>query len=83
MLQKNFCDDNGPIPFPDIETRIILTRGYGSCFAKRMESPEDLLCENFGASTGKNLSDFLTNLRTIKDFSKDRLEKKICFWQWL
>lgn len=81
LMQEIFCDDNGPIPFPDIEKRFILTKKYADVFISHDISPKSLLNREEGVrwlatDTGNNLHDFIANLRRVSGFDKDPLHKK-------
>ncbi|MEK7567145.1 MAG: hypothetical protein AAB527_03375, partial [Patescibacteria group bacterium] len=69
-----FSDDNGPIVFPDLETRYQLTRAYGEFFFEMRASPLDGL-EDTNASK-LPLKIFLEKTVIIPGYREDPLLKK-------
>ncbi|MDP3963052.1 MAG: queuosine salvage family protein [bacterium] len=71
---KMFSDDNGPVPFPDLEARFMLTRAYGMWFRKYGQSPKMIL-QN--AHDAKNpLLRFLDATSCIPGYDADSYLKK-------
>jgi len=70
LFYSIFCDDNGPIPFPDLEARFKLTRSYG----KSVIDPSGLVRKvNRDKSS---LRSFLELSALIPGFDQDELRKK-------
>ena len=69
-----FRDDNGPIPFPDLETRFQLTRGYGRWFKDRGKQPVDLV--ETANRKEHSLEFFLETMRLVNGYENDLFQKK-------
>lgn len=74
LLAKVFTDDNGPIPFPDIEERFKITRMYGRWFVENKTTPSDIIRK--AREQAEPLKYFLAVVRQINGFNEDLLEKK-------
>lgn len=75
MWGRMFTDDNGPIRFPDMDRRRLLTLGYGRWFVYNRTSPGDLVrCANESASP---LKVFLGMARQICGYAGDPFDKKL------
>jgi len=74
LLLKVFVDDNGPIPYPDIEDRFRITRMYGRWFVENGTNPSDVMSE--ANEQDAPLKHFLAIIRQIDGFNEDLLEKK-------
>ena len=69
-----FADDNGTIPFPDLDDRIRRTRAYGEWFAKFALTPRDLVD---AANMNKaSLNKLLEIMGKVRGFDADPLEKR-------
>jgi hypothetical protein len=69
-----FSDDNGPIPFPDFETRYIQTRKYGEWFCERSTEPVRIL--EAANRMKETLRSFLNLVRIIPGYNEDKLMKR-------
>ncbi len=74
MKNELFVDDNGIIPFPDLQDRIKITREYGYSLALRGMTPT-LIIKN--ANDEKNtLATFLLLMRSVSGYDRDLFEKR-------
>ncbi len=73
-LAQIFSDDNGPIPFPDFETRFQLTRAFGKWFVAQNISPSQIV--SLANSKKEQLKYFLNQLIKVSGFDKDPFQKK-------
>ncbi len=76
LSRKIFFDDNGPVIWPDFETRFRNSRAYGRWFIGNDTSPSQILAEANRA--GEPLKDFLRQLRPIPGYehTQDVFKKK-------
>ncbi|MBI2063238.1 MAG: hypothetical protein HYT61_03320 [Candidatus Yanofskybacteria bacterium] len=75
LARKILADDNGPILFPDFETRFQLTRAYGRWFQKR-SSKNPLGLVQFSNCSKNSLGKFLEIMREVPGYNEDNLQKK-------
>lgn len=68
-----FVDDEGPIAFPDMERRALVTRQYGWALSRWMEPCDILMVSN---DDERSLSAFLTIMGVIPGYNEDPLEKR-------
>jgi hypothetical protein len=73
-LGRIFSDDNGPVIWPDFETRFRMTRAFGRWFIKRGITAEEIVAN--ANSKKESLFYFLSVLRKIPGYDSDPLEKK-------
>ncbi len=73
-LAKMFSDDNGPIPFPDFETRLQLTRAYGRWFVEEGSGPADILL--LANKSDGPLEEFIYWVRQLPGYNRDPFDKK-------
>ncbi|MBI2063524.1 MAG: hypothetical protein HYT65_00820 [Candidatus Yanofskybacteria bacterium] len=75
LARKIFSDDNGPVTFPDFETRFQLTRAYGLWFQKASsKNPQELV--RFSNCSKNSLAKFLELMREVPGYNEDELQKK-------
>lgn len=76
LTREIFFDDNGPVIWPDFETRFRNTRAYGRWFVENSTSPLKILADANQAD--EPLRDFLRQLRPIPGYkyTQDVFEKK-------
>lgn len=74
LSREIFFDDNGPVIWPDFETRFRNTRAYGRWFQENNAYPLNIL--NKANHARKPLNCFLHQLRSIPGYNQDPLEKK-------
>lgn len=73
-LSLVFNSDQGPVVWPDFDTRFQLTRAYGQWFVENETSPVELVrtandCDNV-------LCVFLSKILNVPGYNKDNLQKK-------
>lgn len=74
LVRRIFHDDNGPILFPDFETRFQLTRAYARTLLVTDSSPEKIV--EIANANKNSLEEFLYLTGKIPGFNKDPLMKK-------
>ncbi len=73
-LGRIFSDNNGPVPWPDFETRFRMTRAYGGWFLDEGINPQNII--EAANKTEEPLHYFLTWMRIIPGYNRDLLEKR-------
>lgn len=73
-LAMIFSDHNGPIIWPDFETRFKMTRAFGEWFINKKTNPNKLVAS--ANSQKKSLLYFLDLLSCIPGYNRDYLKKK-------
>jgi hypothetical protein len=73
-LAHYFSDHCGPIPWPNFETRLSMTREYAQWFVKRHVTPQDLL--NYANSEKFSLKTFLDYTTGLPGYNQDPLWKR-------
>jgi hypothetical protein len=74
LVEKVFSDDNGPLPFRDLDARHDITNAYGEWFLTRNTTPANIV----QAANRKEspLQHFLQVYSDIPGYDEDPLEKK-------
>ena len=75
LMTKVFSDDNGPIPFPDLEKRLKITRSYGRWFNDHSTCPSEIVAK--ANRSQSSLAKFLNQVGQIEPFGRDEHQKKI------
>lgn len=74
LFYEILCDDNGPIPYPNLETRLIRTQQYGRWFIDNDLTPQDIV--NTANLHERPLSRFIAETKLIPGFDKDQFLKR-------
>lgn len=74
QLAEIFSDDNGPVPFPDFEIRLIDTRAYGKWFEDKGLTPAEVVANANKAD--RPLEYFLSSIAQLFGYNLDLLDKK-------
>ncbi len=73
-LAHYFSDDNGPIPWPDFETRLSMTREYGRWFLRKKASPGALV--ELANERSASLKSFIEYTTFINGYDQDKFKKR-------
>lgn len=76
LFGKIFMDDRGPIPFPDIEERLKLTRRYGRYFSAKDKLLPNQTVELVSGDVERPLQSFYGIMKCVSGYDTDRFQKK-------
>jgi hypothetical protein len=74
LRESFFVDDNGTIPFPDLDDRIRRTNEYARWFLSRKMTPSEIVTT--ANSHSKSLMTFLHLMKRVHGYHEDRFEKR-------
>jgi hypothetical protein len=75
-FRKIFSDDNGPIPFPDIDERVRVTNEFGKWFEESYTTPSDIVERCNTLFPKEALKFFLSFTAIIPGYKEDPIQKK-------